>query len=171
MGMLAASAISRRAFADARNRNISFALLFAFVSYVNVVGYRNTYPTLTDRLAFAHSFGGNASVRLFYGKPYDLLTVGGYSAWRLGGVLTIFAAMWGVLAAVRALRAEEVPDAWSSCLRASSAAAAPTLRFSRQSARAQPSSGWRSSWGSPGRGWQRGNPPTSASRSSRSCRC
>ncbi len=46
-------------------------------------------------------------MRLFYGKPYDLLTVGGYAAWRVGGVLSIFAAVWGLLAAVRAMRAEE----------------------------------------------------------------
>lgn len=43
---------------------------------------------------------------LFYGKAYDLLTVGGYSAWRVGGTLAIFAAVFGMLAAVR-LRAEE----------------------------------------------------------------
>ena len=105
--MTATSAIARRAFADSRTRNLSFALLFAFVAYVNVVGYRNSYPTLKDRLGFAHAFGDNASIRLFYGRPYDLLTVGGYSAWRTGGILAIFAAMWGLLAAVRALRAEE----------------------------------------------------------------
>ena len=46
-------------------------------------------------------------MRLFYGKPYDLLTVGGYAAWRVGGLLSIFAGAWGLLAAVRALRAEE----------------------------------------------------------------
>jgi ABC-2 type transport system permease protein len=103
----ATSAIARRTLADSRSRNLSFALLFALVAYANVVGYRSAYPTLQDRLGFAHAFGGNASVRLFYGKPYDLLTVGGYSAWRIGGLLSIFAAMWGVLAAVRALRAEE----------------------------------------------------------------
>jgi ABC-2 type transport system permease protein len=107
MGMSGTSAIARRAFADSRTRNISFALLFAFVAYVNVVGYRNAYPTLRDRLGFAHAFGENASIRLFYGKPYDLLSVGGYSAWRVGGILSIFAAVWGLLAAVRALRAEE----------------------------------------------------------------
>jgi ABC-2 type transport system permease protein len=105
--MSATSAIARRKLADSRARNISFALLFGLVAYANVVGYRNTYPTLKDRLSFVHAFGGNASVRLFYGKPYDLLTVGGYSAWRVGGILSIFAAMWGLLAAVRALRAEE----------------------------------------------------------------
>jgi ABC-2 type transport system permease protein len=100
-------AILRRRLADSRVRNISFSLLFALVAYGNVVGYRNSYPTLKDRLGFAHAFGGNASARLFYGKPHDLLSVGGYSAWRIGGLLAIFAAMWGVLAAVRALRAEE----------------------------------------------------------------
>lgn len=105
--MTAVWAIARRKLADSRARNCSFALLFALVSYANVVGYRDTYPTLKDRLGFAHAFGGNASVRLFYGKPFDLLTVGGYTAWRIGGFVAILAAMWGVLAAVRALRAEE----------------------------------------------------------------
>ena len=35
------------------------------------------------------------------------MTVGGYAAWRVGGTLAIAAAIFGVLAAVRALRAEE----------------------------------------------------------------
>ena len=35
------------------------------------------------------------------------MTIGGYSAWRVGGTLAIVAAVFGVLAAVRALRAEE----------------------------------------------------------------
>lgn len=103
----AASAFARRTLADARVRTISFALLFAFATAANVVGYRKTYPTTLDRMRFAASFGGNKSVRLFYGVPHDLLTVGGYTAWRAGGMLSIFAGMWGVLAAVRAMRAEE----------------------------------------------------------------
>ena len=105
--MPAARALAWRALADSRVRNLSFFALFALVAYANVVGYRSTYPTVRSRLAFAHAFGANASVRLFYGRPYDLLTVGGYSAWRIGGFVAIFAAMWGVLAAVRALRGEE----------------------------------------------------------------
>ncbi len=105
--MSAPRAIARRAFADARIRTLSFAALFALVAYANVVGYRSSYPTQASRLAFAHAFGGNASVRLFYGEPFDLLSVGGYTAWRVGGFLAIAAAVWGMLAAVRALRAEE----------------------------------------------------------------
>lgn len=105
--MAAARAIARRAFVDGRTRTLSFALLFGLVALVQVIGYRHSFPTLKDRLGFAQSFGNDKAVRLFYGVPHDLLTVGGYAAWRVAGVLTIFAAMWGLLAAVRALRAEE----------------------------------------------------------------
>lgn len=105
--MPAASALTRRAFADSRVRTLSFALFFGLVAYIQPVAYRHSFPTLHERLDFARSFGANKAIRLFYGTPYDLLTVGGYAAWRVGGVLTIFAAMWGLLAAVRAMRAEE----------------------------------------------------------------
>jgi ABC-2 type transport system permease protein len=105
--MRAASAVAVRAFADARTRTISFALLFLFAAVATVVGYRNAYPTAADRAEFARSFGDSKAVRLLYGVPHDLLTVGGYAGWRLVGSLSIFAALWGVLAAVRAMRAEE----------------------------------------------------------------
>jgi len=101
------AAIVRRAFADGHIRTYSFALLFFITTYANVVAYRSAYPALSDRLALARSLGTNDAVRLFYGKPYDLLTVGGYAAWRIGGVLTLLAAVWGLLAAIRAMRTEE----------------------------------------------------------------
>jgi ABC-2 type transport system permease protein len=82
-------------------------VLFALVAYANAVGYRHSYPTLREREAFARSFGANRALQLFYGVPHDLLTVGGYTAWRLGGIGSIIAGAWGLLAAVRALRAEE----------------------------------------------------------------
>ena len=100
-------ALARRTFADARSRTVGFALLFVLVAYAQPAAYRSDYPTLRDRLGFVHAFAGNASVRLFYGGPLDLLSVGGYSAWRVGGILAIFSGAWGMLAAVRALRAEE----------------------------------------------------------------
>ena len=106
-GSRAVLALARRAFRDARIRTISFAYLFALYAYIQPVGYRDAYPTLADRLAFAHSFANNEALRLFYGYPYDLLSVSGYTAWRVGGTLAIFAAVFGLLAAVRALRTEE----------------------------------------------------------------
>jgi ABC-2 type transport system permease protein len=98
---------ARQVFRDARVRTVCFVYLFAVYAYVQPVGFRHTYPTADDRLAFAGSFGANTGLRLLYGQPHDLLTVSGYSAWRVGGVLAIAAAAFGLLAAVRALRAEE----------------------------------------------------------------
>jgi ABC-2 type transport system permease protein len=97
----------RRAFLDARTRTVAFAYIFAVYSWVQAAAFHHTYPTLADRVAFARSFAGNAAIRLFYGYPYHVVTVGGYSAWRVGGTLALAAAVFGLLAAVRALRAEE----------------------------------------------------------------
>jgi ABC-2 type transport system permease protein len=69
--------------------------------------YREGYPTLAERLKFARTVGENDAARLLYGAPHDLLTVGGYVSWRVGGTLAVFAALFGLLGAVRAMRAEE----------------------------------------------------------------
>jgi polyether ionophore transport system permease protein len=100
-------ALARRSFASGRGRTLSFAVLFALVAYIQPVSYRRAYPTLADRLAFARSFADNKAIRLFYGVPHDLLTVGGYTAWRVGGIVAVFAAVWGALAAIAAMRTEE----------------------------------------------------------------
>lgn len=90
-----------------RVRDCSFAAFFALVAYVVAASYDSVFPTVADRLALAHTFGANEVVRLFVGKPYDLLTTGGYTAWRFGGFAAIVAASWGAVAAVRALRGAE----------------------------------------------------------------
>ena len=106
-GRRPALALARRALRDARIRTVSFAFLFAAYAYIQPVGYRRAYPTRADRASFAASFGDNKAIRLFYGEPHNLLSVTGYSAWRVGGTLTIFTAIFGLLAAVRVLRTEE----------------------------------------------------------------
>ena len=105
--LVPARALARRAFRDARVRTVSFAYLFGLYSYIQPVGYRHAYPTVADRAGFSRSFSDNKAIRLFYGLPHDLLTVSGYAAWRVGGTLAIVAAVFGLLAAVRALRTEE----------------------------------------------------------------
>lgn len=102
-----ARSLSVRAFLDARVRTAVFAYIFALYAFVQAFGYRHAYPTASDRLAFAHSFADNKGLRLLYGEPHDLLTVSGYTAWRVGGTLAIAAAAFGLLAAVRAFRTEE----------------------------------------------------------------
>ena len=44
----------------------------------NVIGYRDTYPDESSRQQFAAAFQGNLALRLFYGIPRDLASVGGY---------------------------------------------------------------------------------------------
>jgi ABC-2 type transport system permease protein len=82
-------------------------LLFFVSAVTQATAYREGYPTLADRLDFARSVGENDAARLLYGAPRDLLSVSGYVSWRVGGSLVIFAAIWGLLGAVRAMRAEE----------------------------------------------------------------
>ncbi len=106
-GGSAAAALAWRAFRDSRARTITFAAIFLIYAYIQPVGYRQDYPTRAQRLAFARSFGSNKAIRLFYGDPHNLLSVSGYSAWRVGGTLAILTAVFGLLAAVRALRTEE----------------------------------------------------------------
>jgi ABC-2 type transport system permease protein len=101
------TALVRRSVRDARTRTLAFVYLFAAYAYIQPVGFRHSYPTEAERIAFAHSFGSNKGLRLIYGQPFDVTTVTGYTAWRVGGTLAIAAAIFGVLAAVRALRADE----------------------------------------------------------------
>jgi len=107
MAVSGASAIARRALADSRVRTISFALLFALGAFTQATAYREGYPTLADRLKFARTVGENDAARLLFGTPHNLLSTGGYVSWRVGGAMAVFAAIWGLLGAVRAMRAEE----------------------------------------------------------------
>ena len=72
-----ADAVFRRALRDARGRTLSFALLFVFAAAAQGATYRSAYPTLADRVELARTFGGNRGLRLLYGVPHDLVTIGG----------------------------------------------------------------------------------------------
>ena len=96
-----------RAFRDARVLTVVFTYMFLVYSFIQPVGYRRVYATAASREAFARGFGTNPGLRLLYGEPHNVATVSGYTAWRVGGVLAIAAAVFGLLASVRALRGEE----------------------------------------------------------------
>jgi ABC-2 type transport system permease protein len=102
-----AVALVRRAAAGARASTLAYGLILLTVAVVQPIGYRRTYPEIADRIQFAASFGQDKVTRIFYGVPHDLLSVEGYTAWRVGGILAVFAALWGMLAATRATRGEE----------------------------------------------------------------
>jgi ABC-2 type transport system permease protein len=107
VGQGPAGALVARAIRDGRVLTVVFTYLFLVYSFVQPVGYRRIYTTAAGREAFARSFGTNPGLRLLYGEPHDVAAVSGYTAWRVGGVLAIAAAVFGLLASVRALRGEE----------------------------------------------------------------
>jgi ABC-2 type transport system permease protein len=100
-------AVAWRLFADSKIRTASFAGLLFLYALAQVVGYRHAYPTTADRIEFARTFGVNKALQLFYGVPRNLVSVGGYTAWRFGGFGSIIVAVWALFAAVKALRGEE----------------------------------------------------------------
>jgi ABC-2 type transport system permease protein len=102
-----ARTLALRTLADSWVRTLSFGAFFALYAFIQAVGYRNEFPTLEDRRAFARSFGGNPALKLFYGTPQDLTTVGGYCGWRVAGVAVLVAAFFGLFSAVRVFRGEE----------------------------------------------------------------
>jgi ABC-2 type transport system permease protein len=99
--------VGRHAFRIERVRLTVISAIAALYAAANVIGYRDTYPTLAERVRFAQAFRSNLALRLFYGVPHDLASVAGYAEFRLIGLLAVLSAGWGVFAAVRALRGEE----------------------------------------------------------------
>lgn len=64
-----ARALAAQAFRDARVRTIVFAYLFVVYSCIQPVGYRHSFSTPQERLAFAHGFGENAGLGPSTGAP------------------------------------------------------------------------------------------------------
>jgi ABC-2 type transport system permease protein len=69
--------------------------------------FRGLYPTVASRLAFAHSFAGNPTLTALTGPTFDLTTIGGLTAWRIGGLGGLLMALFNILVVVRHTRAEE----------------------------------------------------------------
>ncbi|MDE3069650.1 MAG: hypothetical protein KGJ43_02860, partial [Acidobacteriota bacterium] len=62
------------------------------------------------------TFGHNAALAAIVGSPRRLDTIGGTVGWRVFGLLIILGAVWGMMAATRALRREEDAGRWELLL-------------------------------------------------------
>jgi ABC-2 type transport system permease protein len=99
-----------------RVRLAVIGVILALNAAGNVIGYRDTYPDEVSRRQFAAAFQGNLALRLFYGIPRDLASVGGYVEFRVIGIAAVLASGWAVFAAARALRGEEDAGRWELVL-------------------------------------------------------
>ncbi len=99
--------LARLAFRLTRRGAALWGFVFGIVVVSSAQGYRAAYPSVADRQRLVQSLGSNAGLRALFGVPRRLDTVGGFTAWRSLGVLSIAGAVWGLLTATRALRGEE----------------------------------------------------------------
>ena len=73
----------------------------------------------TTDLATSSGLGAlleNPAVRALYGMPFDVTNAGGFTVWRVGTFLCVFAGLWGVMATTRVLRGEEEAGRWDLLL-------------------------------------------------------
>jgi len=95
-----ARAVVRHALRGERVRLGVIALIAVLYTLANVIGYAQAYPTLASRVQFARAFSDNIALRLFYGVPHDLTTVGGFFEFRAMGMLAILVSAWALFAAI-----------------------------------------------------------------------
>lgn len=65
------------------------------------------YPTEAARAEFASSIAANPALRAVYGHGANLTSVGGLTAWRIGGTGAVAVALMSLLIVIRHTRAEE----------------------------------------------------------------
>ena len=83
--------------------------LLAIVALVAATAssFTDLYPTVASRLLFAGSIEANSGLIALTGRPFDLSTIGGMTAWRVAGSGGLFAGIMSLLLVVRHTRAEE----------------------------------------------------------------
>lgn len=87
------------------------ALIWATMFGVTIVSSASAFPTLykteAARQQLAATFGSNAGLRILFGVPHHLETVGGFTAWRSISVIIIIGSIWGILTSTKYFRGEE----------------------------------------------------------------
>lgn len=79
----------------------------AGLTIVTAVSFRQLYPTVPSRLSFAATVSANPALLALTGPTYDLTSIGGLTAWRVGGLGGVLIGLMNVFLVVRHTRAEE----------------------------------------------------------------
>jgi ABC-2 type transport system permease protein len=81
--------------------------VLAALTIVTAVSFTGLYPTVASRLLFAAQISGNAGLRALTGPPFDLTSIGGLTAWRIGATAGVLIGLMNVFTVVRHTRGEE----------------------------------------------------------------
>ncbi len=92
-------------------RNWLFWTIWIFVLWLTTVAtvaaYERVVPPGANVQVTMAALGGNPTMRAMLGPPFDLLTAGGFTMWRVGTFVAAAAAAMAALGVIRATRAEE----------------------------------------------------------------
>lgn len=135
------SAIARLVGRRASLQGALWGAVFGLYTFSSAVGFARSYPTQVSRAAVAASLGQNTGLAALLGRPHDIDTIAGFTAWRGLGVLALMGAVWGLLAGTRLLRGEEEAGRWELPL-----AGQTTRRHAALQAIAGLAAGWVSLW-------------------------
>jgi len=102
-GSAIARFVSRRTFKSA----VLWAFIFAIYMASKSVGYAKAYPTVSSRIGFTKSLGNNVGLNAILGTPHSLVSIAGYTAWNVFGIISLIGAVWGLLIATKYFRGEE----------------------------------------------------------------
>ena len=85
--------------------------IWCYALLASVVGtaysFRKLYPTTESRVQFAATVSRDPALDVLYGRPFDLTTLGGLTAWRMGVFGSLMLAIMSIVTVVRHTRAEE----------------------------------------------------------------
>jgi ABC-2 type transport system permease protein len=81
--------------------------VLAGLSIITAISFKQLYPTFVSRLPFAIQVAANHGLLALTGPPFDLTSIGGLTAWRLGGTAGVLIGLMNIFAVVRHTRAEE----------------------------------------------------------------
>jgi len=101
------AALARLALRRDRVMLPAWILVIAGLTATTASSFAQLYPTVEARQEFATGIGRNPSLFALYGRAFDLTSVGGLTAWRIGGFAAVLAALMSLFTVVRHTRAEE----------------------------------------------------------------
>ncbi|WP_027932892.1 ABC transporter permease [Amycolatopsis thermoflava] len=84
-----------------------WALVIGVLPASSAGAYDQLYPDAASRASLTTGMSANPSITLLYGPPFDLSTAGGFTAWRFGVFLPLFAALACIFTVTRHTRQEE----------------------------------------------------------------
>lgn len=79
----------------------------AGLTIVTAISFKGLYPTVASRIPFATGIATNPGIKALTGPTFDLSTIGGLTAWRIGALGGVLIALMNVFTVVRHTRAEE----------------------------------------------------------------